>query len=201
VEYRIDGLTQIETQVRIGLTFAKGLRTILRQDPNVIWSAKSGIWKPLKSLSKQPLRDHRVFSTLHTNDAASAVHRLITMRVEPFLIAAALEASWRSAWSGAYAKNVKNPAAETISKPKGANRVLAAGYYGRMAIHEWLPMSRGIRDLILKRPPIDALRDLAKSEGMKTLREDGDAKARQGLTSLAEVMRVTQEEMEPDASV
>ncbi len=210
VEYRMDRITQIETHAKIGLTFAAGLRSILRQDPNVILVGEIRDVETAEIAVQAAITGHRVFSTLHTNDAVTAVHRLITMRIEPFLIAAAL--------GGVMAQRLVRRLCDSCKKKHALNKVekevvernglserpffefvgckscFNTGYAGRLAIHEWLDVGRNIKELILNRSSVDDLRAAAESQGMTSLQKDGLAKAAQGLTSLAEVMRVTHDE-------
>jgi type IV pilus assembly protein PilB len=210
VEYRIDRITQIETHAKIGLTFAAGLRAILRQDPNVILVGEIRDLETAEIAVQAAITGHRVFSTLHTNDAPSAIHRLITMRVEPYLIAAAVggimaqrlvrrlceackkEHPITEAEEAALGPSVKGqgPFFESV----GCQACFQTGYSGRIAIHEWLKVTRRIKELTLKRASVDELRTAARAEGMKSLQEDALERAGQGLTSLTEVLRVTQYE-------
>jgi type IV pilus assembly protein PilB len=210
VEYRIDRITQIETHAKIGLTFAAGLRAILRQDPNVILVGEIRDLETAEIAIQAAITGHRVFSTLHTNDAPSAIHRLITMRVEPYLIAAALggvmaqrlvrrlceackkEHPMTEAEETALGSSVKNRG--PFFESTGCQACFQTGYSGRLAIHEWLKVTRSIKELTLKRASIDELRAAARAEGMKSLQEDALERASQGLTSLTEVLRVTQHE-------
>jgi len=210
VEYRIDRITQIETHAKIGLTFAAGLRSILRQDPNVILVGEIRDVETAEIAIQAAITGHRVFSTLHTNDAVTAVHRLITMRIEPVLIAAALggvmaQRLVRRLCESCKKEHAPNKAEKEILErngkaggrffePVGCKACFNTGYSGRLAVHEWLDTGRDIKELILNRASVDDLRAAAKSTGMKSLQKDGVEKASHGLTSLMEVMRVTHEE-------
>lgn len=207
VEYRIDRITQIETHAKIGLTFAAGLRAILRQDPNVILVGEIRDVETAEIAIQAAITGHRVFSTLHTNDAVTAVHRLITMRVEPFLIAAALGGVMAQRLVRRLCNSCKKPAALSKSEQAlvskaglsadgffeavGCKTCFETGYSGRVAVHEWLSLDKKVKELILERASVDQLRDAARADGMRTLQEDALDKASRGLTSLAEVMRVT----------
>jgi type IV pilus assembly protein PilB len=210
VEYRVDRITQIEANSKVGLTFATGLRAILRQDPNVILVGEIRDIETAEISVQAAITGHRVFSTLHTSDAVTAIHRLITMRVEPFLIAAALggvmaqrlvrrlcevckkahtlESSEQAMFGNALKANA------TFFDAVGCSTCFGTGYAGRIAVHEWLPVTSAIRELILKRVSVDELRAAAQSQGMRSLRDDAFGKASQGLTSLTEVLRVIQQD-------
>lgn len=153
---------------------------------------------------------HRVFSTLHTIDAVSAIHRLITMHVEPFLIAAAMggvmaqrlvrrlcdqckcEHALLAAEKEALGARIQDRG--PFFEPVGCSACLSTGYTGRLAVHEWLSITRNIKDLILRQASVDELNDAAKSDGMISLQVDALEKASLGQTSLTEVIRVTQDE-------
>lgn len=212
VEYRIDRMTQIETHSKIGLTFAAGLRAILRQDPNVILVGEMRDAETAEIAIQAAITGHRVFSTLHTTDAVTTIHRLITMRVEPFLIAAAL--------GGVMAQRLMRRLCDACKKPHallateqallagamvtgsaffdavGCDACFQSGYAGRIAIHEWLTITPGLRELILQRASVDALRAAAGKEGLRPLQQDALEKAAAGLTSLAEVFRVAHNDLE-----
>ncbi len=213
VEYRIDRVNQIETNARIGLTFAAGLRSILRQDPNVILVGEIRDFETAEIAVQAAITGHLVFSTLHTNDAVSTVHRLLNMRIEPFLLAAALGGVMAQRLVRRLCPRCKKPHELTADEVKALNSSLESlrtsapffeavgceacfqsGYAGRLAIHEWLPVTRRIRELILKRPSVDELKEAAVAQGMATLQADALEKASRGETSLAEVLRATHEE-------
>ncbi len=212
VEYHIDGINQMETHSKIGLTFAAGLRSVLRQDPNIILVGEIRDFETAEIAIQAAITGHLVFSTLHTNDAVSAVHRLINMKAEPFLIAASLggvmaqrlvrrlcdKCKCRHELSAAeieaLGKDFKDKG--PFFEAPGCQACFKTGFSGRFAIHEWLGISRKIRELILRRASTDELLAAARSEGMRTLQEDALGKASSGLTTLAEVIRVTREERE-----
>jgi len=212
VEYRLERITQIEALPKIGLTFATGLRAILRQDPNVILVGEIRDAETAEIAIQAAITGHRVFSTLHTPNAVTAVHRLIMMRVEPFLIAAALGGVMAQRLARRLCPACKRPHVfteaekdafgarlhtdKTFFEPVGCKECFNNGYDGRFAVHEWLPVTRGIKDLILRRASVDEITDLAKKEGLITLQEDAFSKAEEGLTSLMEVMRITEQEVE-----
>jgi len=209
VEYHIDRITQIEVHPKIGLTFAAGLRSILRQDPNVVLVGEIRDVETAEIAIQVAITGHQVFSTLHTNDAVGAVNRLITMRVEPFLIAAALggvmaQRLVRRICEKCIQEHVPTEAEklalhlEEKSGPfyegAGCPACFNTGYIGRVAVHEWLPISRPLKDMIVKGASVDELRDQAIKEGMQTLRDDALIKALEGKTSLMEILRVIQDQ-------
>jgi type IV pilus assembly protein PilB len=212
VEYRIDRMTQIETQSKIGLTFATGLRAILRQDPNVILVGEMRDAETAEVAIQAAITGHRVFSTLHTTDAVTTIHRLITMRIEPFLIAAALGGVMAQRLLRRLCVKCRKPhtlsdsertllgnvvvPASTFFDAAGCESCFQTGYTGRIAIHEWLPVTAALRELILQRASVDELRAMAMTQGLRGLQQDALQKAASGLTSLTEVFRVTQDELE-----
>ncbi len=211
VEYRIDRITQIEIHPKIGLTFAAGLRSVLRQDPNIVLVGEIRDIETAEIAVQVAITGHQVFSTLHTNDAVGAVNRLITMKVEPFLISAALggvmaQRLVRKLCPKCTQEHVPTVMEKMVLKlgdnigsfyeATGCNVCFNTGYMGRLAIHEWLNVTRTIRDMIVKGSSIDEIRDLAIKEGMRTLQDDALEKALQGKTSLAEIMRVTQSNLD-----
>jgi type IV pilus assembly protein PilB len=212
VEYRIDRVNQLETHTKIGLTFAAGLRSILRQDPNVILVGEIRDLEMAEIAIQAAVTGHLVFSTLHTNNAVATIHRLLNMRVEPFLISAALAGVMAQRLVRQLCPRCKRQHKLTAGEvealgaslkvgmmfyePVGCDDCLKTGYSGRIAIHEWLTMTRTIREAILQRVSIDELTSAAKAEGMISLQDDALEKASRGLTSLAEVVRVTREDKE-----
>jgi type IV pilus assembly protein PilB len=209
VEYRIDRITQIEVHPKIGLTFAAGLRSILRLDPNIVLIGEIRDTETAEIAIQVAITGHQVFSSLHTNDAVGAINRLITMNIEPFLISAALAGVMAQRLVRRLCDKCIQPHVLTDSeivslhlaagagpffKSAGCPACFNTGYMGRLAIYEWLPVSRAIKDLIVKGASVDQLRDLAIKEGMMTLRDDALAKASQGKTSITEILRVSRNE-------
>ncbi|MFH1724269.1 MAG: ATPase, T2SS/T4P/T4SS family [Elusimicrobiota bacterium] len=209
VEYRLAGINQVQTHARIGMTFAAGLRSILRQDPNVVLVGEIRDLETAEIAMQAALTGHLVFSTLHTNDAVSTIHRLINMRVEPFLIAAALNGVLAQRLVRRLCDKCKTlsaptePEAEALGKavkgkkfhaPAGCPSCQNNGYSGRLAIHEWLAIGRNVREMILKRASLDELQASARRGGLRSIQDNALDKASRGLTSLAEVIRVTREE-------
>jgi general secretion pathway protein E len=207
VEYQLFGVNQIHVKPAIGLTFANGLRSIVRQDPDVIMVGEIRDAETAEIAIQAALTGHLVFSTLHTNDAAGAVSRLLEMGVEDYLLASSL--------LGVLAQRLVRRVCDKCRRPitlaagvahevggsggafegAGCEDCSRTGYRGRAGIYELLVMSDAVRQLILKRSSADVIRDAAVAEGMRTLREDGWRQVRNGLTTVAEVVRVTQEEV------
>jgi type IV pilus assembly protein PilB len=218
VEYRIQGANQIQVNTKTNLTFANGLRSILRQDPNIIFVGEIRDNETAGIAVNAALTGHLVLSTLHTNDAATAIPRLIDMKVEPFLVASTVnvvmaqrlvrnicamckeETSLRIAelaahFSSEIITRVFGSADQiTAYKGKGCKICRFTGYYGRLGVFEVLEVTNTIRELIVKRANSDAIAKAAISEGMTTMLEDGLAKVKQGLTTAEEVLRVTKVE-------
>jgi len=185
VEYQIEGITQIQINSDIGLTFAGGLRSLLRQSPDVIMIGEIRDSETADIAIKASLTGQLVFSTLHTNDAPTAISRLIDMGVEPFLIASSLVL--------VAAQRLCRVVCRACGG-KGCKKCASTGYFGRTAILEALTIDDKIREMIIENASVDAIRNYAISKGMKTLRDDGMEKYRNGVTSLEEVARVTTEE-------
>ncbi|MEX2394271.1 MAG: GspE/PulE family protein [Actinomycetota bacterium] len=209
VEARIAGITQMQVNVKAGLTFATALRSILRADPDVIMVGEMRDHETALIGIEAALTGHLVFATLHTNDAASAVTRLAEMGIEPFLVSSAVECIVAQR----LARRLCLKCAETYKTtpemlqstgfpweegdpipllrwPAGCNQCAGTGYKGRVAILEVLRMSDEIRRLTVERRPSEEIRKQAMVEGMRTLREDGLKKALAGITSVEEVLRV-----------
>src|SRR5438874_610198 len=219
VEYELKGINQIAVRPEIGLTFAMGLRHILRQDPNVIMVGEIRDLETAEIAIRAALTGHLVFSTLHTNDAPSAFTRLIDMGIEPFLVASSVEAvmaqrlvrticphcKTEQKVERDYLRRIGFPADE-IERAKfwrgaGCEDCRQLGYQGRMGIYELLILHEGLRPLILNRAPASTIAAKAIEGGMRTLRTDGWNKVRAGLTTIEEVLRVTQIEEHLEALV
>ncbi|HEV2210967.1 MAG TPA: ATPase, T2SS/T4P/T4SS family [Verrucomicrobiae bacterium] len=219
VEYELKGINQIAVRPEIGLTFAMGLRHILRQDPNVIMVGEIRDLETAEIAIRAALTGHLVFSTLHTNDAPSAFTRLIDMGIEPFLVASSVEAVMaqrlvRTICSHCkeeqkvernYLKRIGFPETE-IETAKfyhgaGCEACRQLGYQGRMGIYELLILNEALRPLILNRAPASTIAAKAVEFGMRTLRTDGWNKVRAGQTTIEEVLRVTQIEEHLDSLV
>jgi len=185
VEYQVEGITQIQANSEIGLTFANGLRSLLRQSPDVIMVGEIRDSETADIAIKASLTGQLVFSTLHTNDAPTAISRLMDMGIEPFLIASSLVL--------VAAQRLCRKICKACGG-KGCKKCSSTGYFGRVAILEALAIDDKIREMIIESASTDAIRDYAVSKGMKTLRDDGMEKCKNGVTSMKEVMRVTTEE-------
>ncbi|MBI5905746.1 MAG: type II secretion system ATPase GspE [Deltaproteobacteria bacterium] len=210
VEYQIQGIGQIQVNPKIQLTFANGLRSILRQDPDIIMVGEIRDPETAEIAIQASLTGHLVLSTLHTNDSASAVTRLVDMGIEPFLVASSLSAVVAQRLVRRLCPECKVPyrpdAAEIASlglssapsgpwyRPAGCGKCLQTGYAGRTGLFEILPADESIRSLILTRSDSDGIKSHAVSRGMRTVLAAGAEKVAAGLTSVEEVLRVTQEE-------
>lgn len=209
VEYQIQGVNQVTVRTDAGLTFASALRSILRQDPDVIMVGEIRDFDTVDIAIKSALTGHLVLSTLHTTTAPGSMVRLVNMGVEPFLISASLIAivaqrlvrvlcpKCKEAYKpnkavisrlGLDASKVKQT---SFYRAKGCSECLNTGYKGRLGICEILTMSPVIRDMTLKKARESEIKQAARKEGMRTLREDGVAKVLQGITSLEEILRLT----------
>jgi type II secretory ATPase GspE/PulE/Tfp pilus assembly ATPase PilB-like protein len=210
VEYELKGINQIAVRSDIGLTFAMGLRHILRQDPNVIMVGEIRDLETAEIAIRASLTGHLVFSTLHTNDAPSAFTRLIDMGIEPFLVASSVEAvmaqrlirticphcKTEQKVTREYLERIGFPA-EDIETAKvwrgaGCEECRQLGYQGRKGIYELLLVTEAVRPLILSRAPATTIAQRAMEAGMRTLRTDGWNKVKAGETTIEEILRVTQ---------
>jgi general secretion pathway protein E len=208
VEYHLEGVTQVPVRVQVGMTFASALRSMLRQDPDVVMVGEMRDADTAQIAAQASLTGHLVFSTLHTNDAASAILRLTDLGVEPYLVGATLEAVLaqrlvRKVCTECRERYEPDPQVVALlaRQPVGAielvrGRGCAAcrqtGYRGRSGIFELLIVSEDLKDAVSRRQPLAALRDIARAEGMLTLREDGWVKVQAGITTVEEVLRVTE---------
>jgi len=211
VEYQLKGVNQIPVKPKIGLTFASGLRHIVRQDPDVILVGEIRDLETAEISIQAALTGHLVFSTLHTNDAPSAITRLQDMGVEPYLVSSVLEGVLaqrliRRICNQCRAPEVASPADiealgiaaadrdAKLFRGKGCENCRGTGYRGRSGIYELFPISEDVRSLVLRRASSREIRRTAVNDGMITLRDDGWRKAREGLTTIEEVLRVTSED-------
>ena len=210
IEYQIDGIGQMQVNPKINLTFANGLRSMVRQDPDVILVGEIRDLETAEIAIQAALTGHLVFSTLHTNDAASAVTRLIDMGIEPFLVSSAVEAivaqrlirlvcqRCREAYQPDEAELAElglkpnSRRSMRIFRAKGCQACLETGYRDRTGIYEFLRMTEGIKSLVLKTSDANQIKQAAVAQGMKTLRDDGIRKAVEGRTTISEVLRITQ---------
>ncbi len=215
VEYQLGGINQVQVQSQIGLDFAHSLRSILRQDPDVIMIGEMRDGETAQIAVQSALTGHLVLSTLHTNTAASAVIRLVDMGIERYLITSTLNGvlSQRlvrrlcqdcrqpveldpAAVSAAGLKPFMAPGASRIYRPGGCPACKQTGYLGRTSIHELLLIDDAMVAAILDGRDATALHALARSQGMRTLNEDGLRKVAEGVTSLEEIARVTQDQQD-----
>jgi type II secretion system protein E len=217
VEYELKGINQIAVRPEIGLTFAMGLRHILRQDPNVIMVGEIRDLETAEIAIRASLTGHLVFSTLHTNDAPSAFTRLIDMGIEPFLVASSVEAIMAQRLVRTicphciteqkvernYLLKIGFPEEEIdatkFMRGAGCEQCRGLGYQGRLAIYELLVLNEALRPLILNRSSSTTIAQKAMEQGMRTLRTDGWNKVKNGITTIEEVLRVTQIEEHLDS--
>ena len=215
IEYKIPGVNQVQINPAVGLTFASGLRSFLRQDPNIILVGEIRDRETADLAVQASLTGHLVFSTLHTNDASGALPRLLDMGAEPYLLASSITCIVaqrvvrviHDACKESYIpdpKVVADVKAElgNLWQPQGEVKFFRgkgdadcgnSGYYGRMGIFEVIPVSEKIGKLILERASASDIEKLAKEEGMITLKQDGYLKVTEGITTVEEVLRVAQE--------
>jgi len=206
VEYEIAGLTQIQVSTKTGLTFAAGLRSMVRADPDVIMVGEIRDHETARIAVESALTGHLVLSTLHTNDASSAITRLIEMGIEPFLVASAIDCVVAQRLVRVLCRDCKRrtiiPASALRDsgykavveleayEPVGCRRCGGSGYRGRMGIYEVMLVSPEIQKMALERRPAEEIREVAVSQGMTRLSDDGLEKVKQGRTSIAEIARV-----------
>lgn len=218
VEYVIDGINQIQINPKAGLTFASGLRSILRQDPDVIMVGEIRDAETADIAVRAATTGHLVFSTMHTNDAAGAVARLLDMGVEPFLVASSVigvlaqrlvrvtcprcktsyevpAGSPERAFLGVYSDDNL-----TLSKGTGCSFCNGTGYHGRVAVHELMTVTGKIREAILSKASSEEIQAINSAPGMRSLREDACRKALAGITTFEELMRVAYMEEEVEGT-
>jgi len=212
VEYELKGINQVSVNEDVGLTFASSLRSILRQDPDIIMVGEIRDYDTMDVAVKSALTGHLVLSTLHTNTAAGSVVRMVNMGIEPFLIAASVELVAAQRLLRKLCDSCKEPyippreiveaydlfdeegKALTIYRAKGCKRCANTGYKGRMGIMECIPMTHKIRELVFAEAQIDEIEKAAIEEGMTTLRDNGIYNVAKGLASLEDVLRITVDE-------
>jgi type IV pilus assembly protein PilB len=209
-EYLLPGVNQSEINPAVELDFASGLRSILRQDPDIIMIGEIRDFPTAEISIRAALTGHLVLSTLHTIDAAGAISRLIDMNIEPFLISSSLVAVLAQRLVRKICNNCKERCSvdlelfkqlgaedgageRSIFRGRGCTFCRHTGYHGRIGIFELMPIDNEIKELIMKKATTDEIKQVAKKKGMKTLREDGLDKVFKGITTLEEVMRVTQD--------
>ncbi len=206
VEYELEGVKQVQVNTRTGLTFAAGLRSMVRADPDIIMVGEVRDRETAQIAIESALTGHLVLTTLHTNDAPLAVARLMEMGIEPYLVASGVECVVAQRLARRLCSECKAPkklTKDTLHRngfevargfqayeAAGCVRCAGSGYKGRIGIYELMPVSEQLRRMILERCSADDVREAARSEGMRTLREDGLEKIRRGVTSVSEVLRV-----------
>ena len=208
MEYRLPGVSQIDVKPEIDLTFAKGLRHILRQDPNVVMVGEIRDIETADIAIRAAMTGHLVFSTLHTNDAVGGITRLLDMDVEPFLLASVV----KSFIAQRLVRTICPECVELVEYPReylaeisfplelgsafkrgsGCDSCRQTGYQGRAAIYEICLVTEPLRKLIMQKRDGGELKQCAIAEGMETLRQDGWRRVAQGRTTIEEVVRVTQ---------
>jgi type IV pilus assembly protein PilB len=209
VEYNLDGINQVNVNEEVGLTFAAALRSFLRQDPNIVMVGEIRDIETASIGVKAALTGHLVLSTLHTNDAPSTLNRLVDMGVEPFLVASSVNLIMAQRLIRKACKHCKkeqemhpevadelgfDPAearAMSVWAGDGCVECNGTGYKGRTGVYEVMPVTPGIRDMILNRAPTSEIRDLAMQEGMLTLRAHALLKLKEGITTAEEVLKET----------
>jgi general secretion pathway protein E len=208
IEYQIEGIGQMQVNPKIGLTFASGLRSIVRQDPDVILIGEIRDLETAEIAIQAALTGHLVLSTLHTNDAPSAVTRLIKMGIEPFLISSAVRAiiaqrlvrricpECRAQYTPPDRAQAEKEFAHfaldgELTKPLGCDACFGTGYRGRTALFEFMRMTEKLQDFILTTSDANQIRSLAMAEGMTSLRQDGVEKVIGGVTTTDEVLKAT----------
>lgn len=211
VEYQLEGVNQIHVNSKVGLTFASGLKTLMRQDPDIIMVGEIRDAETAEVSIQASLTGHIVFSTVHTNDAPGAVNRLLDMGIEDYLLVSTLQGvlaqrlvrvicpECKVSYEPDYGfhkhiyKMVDDPTQARFYRGEGCKLCGETGYKGRKGIYELFRLDDEVRALIMKRPDVGEIRALARKKGMRTLREDGWKKVLDGVTTVEELFRVTQE--------
>ena len=212
VEYYLPGINQCEVRAKIGMTFARIIRAMLRQNPNILLVGEIRDEETANTAIQASLTGHLVFSTLHTNDAPSAVTRLVDIGVQPFLVASSVMGIMAQRLVRKVCPKCRQryePPPHTLAslglrqelakkanfmKGKGCTYCSKSGYRGRMGIYELMAMTNVIREMTFKGEPTQVIRKAARKQGMRTLFEDGMIKAMKGLTTIDEVLRITHQE-------
>jgi type II secretory ATPase GspE/PulE/Tfp pilus assembly ATPase PilB-like protein len=204
VEYKLDGVNQVQVKPEIGLTFASALRSFLRQDPDVMLVGEVRDLETAQICIRSALTGHLVLSTLHTNDAPSAVNRLMDIGIESYMLAPSLlcvvaqrlvrklcpECKEAYEPTAEQLKNIKLKA-ELIYRPKGCPKCNQLGYRGRTCIGEVMVVNSQIQELINQKASFQRIREIARASGMQTLYESGIKKVEEGITSLEEALSIT----------
>ncbi|MDB6018662.1 MAG: xpsE 1 [Pedosphaera sp.] len=207
IEYQLKGINQIQVSEKAGLTFARGLRAVLRHDPDVLLIGEIRDQETAQIAVQASLTGHLVFSTLHTNDAPGALTRLVDMGVEPYLVASSLEAVLaqrlvrvlcphckqedKSSTAEALKAEFNFPPNTVIYQAVGCRECRQTGYHGRRGIFEWMDIGNEVRQLILKNCSSGEIREAARRNGLRSLADDGWRLVREGVTTPEEVLRVT----------
>jgi len=213
VEYYLPGVNQCEVKAKIGMTFARIIRAMLRQNPNILLVGEIRDLETAETAIQASLTGHLVFSTLHTNDAPSAITRLVDIGIQPFLVASSVLAIMAQRLVRKVCPKCKvkyEPPAHVLSglglrpeiakkgnfmKGKGCNHCNKKGYRGRMGIYELMTMTQQVREMAFKGESTLNVRKMARKQGMRTLFEDGMIKAIKGMTTIDEVLRITQKDV------
>lgn len=210
IEYHLRGINQIQVSAKAGLTFARGLRSILRHDPDVVLVGEIRDRETAEIAVQASLTGHLVFSTLHTNDAPSAITRLVDMGIDPYLVASSLEMvlaqrlvrlicqACKKAFAPpdieAFREEFDGTCPSVLYRGEGCHECQGTGYRGRTGIFEVMPISETIREMILERAAAGQIRKVASGQGMRSLRTDGQRLVLDGKTTLEEVLRVTKDQ-------
>jgi type II secretion system protein E len=210
IEYQLRGVNQIQVSEKAGLTFARGLRSVLRHDPDVILVGEIRDQETAQIAVQASLTGHLVFSTLHTNDAPGALTRLVDMNVEPYLVASSLEAVLAqrlvrvlcpeckvedtSVTTAALKEQLHFPPDQVVFRAVGCGACRNTGYHGRQGVFEWMDLNNEIRQMILKNCSSGEIREAAVRAGLRSLSDDGWRLVRKGMTTPEEVMRVTKDQ-------
>jgi type IV pilus assembly protein PilB len=210
VEYKFKGMNQVQVKASVGLTFASALRAFLRQDPDVIMVGEVRDQETAQICLRAALTGHFVLSTIHTNDALSAVYRLIDMGIEPFLLASTLRVLQAQRLVRRLCVHCRQPypcdpetahryhleLGSELYRPKGCDACRGTGYRGRLGIFEVIRITPLMAKLVQARTPLPEMREAARTQGMKLLLDSAVDKARMGLTSLESALSVTMAEEE-----
>ena len=190
IEQHVEGISQVQVNEKTGLTFAAGLRAMLRMDCNVLMVGESRDAETSKIAVRAALTGHLIFTTLHANDSCSAVFRMLEMGVEPYLLAATLNGVVAQRLVRRLCPHCKKILSDGTFEAVGCENCRSTGYSGRIALHEILRVDKHLRSLILSSRDLDEIKNFALEAGLKTLEDDALEKVRAGLTTLAEIRRV-----------
>jgi type IV pilus assembly protein PilB len=209
VEYQLNGINQVQVKPEIGFDFAAALRSILRQDPDIVMIGEIRDNETADIAVKAALTGHQVLTTLHTNDAAGAITRLIDMDIEPFLVASSVTLTCAQRLMRRVCNHCKEPRevpdklieqlrmtreeaqSSKFFKGRGCDYCKNTGYSGRLAVIELIPITEEIRRLVIQRKAANEIKQIALEQGMQTLRQNAIEKARQGLSTLEEALAIT----------